>query len=42
MDKFEALWAYQTEDLKAEAIATAIKRSPTRQKVEKTVENFYS
>ncbi|MBQ3278631.1 MAG: hypothetical protein IJG94_05660 [Clostridia bacterium] len=38
MDKFEALWAYQTEDLKAEAIATAIKRSPTRQKVEKTVE----
>ena len=38
MEKFEALWAYQTEDLKAEAIAIAIKRSPIRQKVEKTVE----
>jgi predicted nucleic acid-binding Zn-ribbon protein len=35
MDKFEALWAYQVEDMKADAIATAIKRSPTRQKLEK-------
>ena len=33
---FEALWAYQTEDLKAEAIATEIKRSPTRMKLEKS------
>ena len=32
---FEALWAYQQEDLKAEAIATAIKKSPTRQKLER-------
>lgn len=35
MDKFEALWAYQVEDMKADAIASAIKRSPTRQKLEK-------
>ena len=35
MEKFEALWAYQVEDMKADAIATAIKRSPTRQKLEK-------
>ena len=35
MDKFEALWAYQAEDMKAEAIANAIKGSPTRQKLEK-------
>ncbi|MBQ9211507.1 MAG: hypothetical protein IJ153_07405 [Clostridia bacterium] len=33
---FEALWAFQTEDLKAEAIATEIKRSPTRVKLEKS------
>ena len=32
---FEALWTFQTEDLKAEAIATEIKRSPTRMKLEK-------
>ena len=32
---FEALWNYQTEDLKAEAIATEIKRSPIRMKLEK-------
>ncbi len=32
---FETLWNYQTEDLKAEAIATEIKRSPTRMKLEK-------
>jgi len=36
MDKFEALWAYQAEDIKADAIATEIKRSPTRQKLEKS------
>ena len=35
MEQFEALWAYQTEDMKAESIANAIKRSPTRQKLEK-------
>ena len=32
---FEALWTFQTEDLKAEAIATEIKRSPIRLKLEK-------
>ena len=32
---YEALWAYQTEDIKADAIAAAIRRSPTRQKLEK-------
>lgn len=36
MDKFEALWAYQTEDIKADAIANEIRRSPTRQKLEKS------
>ena len=35
MEKYEALWAYQTEDMKADAIANAIKRSLTRQKLEK-------
>ena len=35
MEKFEALWAYQVEDMKADAIAAAIKRSPIRQKLEK-------
>lgn len=35
MEKFEALWAYQEEDMKADAIAAAIRRSPTRQKLEK-------
>ena len=35
MEKYEALWAYQTEDMKADAIALSIKRSPTRQKLEK-------
>lgn len=35
MEKFEALWAYQEEDMKADTIAAAIKRSPTRQKLEK-------
>ena len=35
MEQFEALWAYQAEDIKADAIAASIKRSPTRQKLEK-------
>ena len=35
MEKFEAHWAYQEEDMKADAIAAAIRRSPTRQKLEK-------
>jgi len=35
MEKFEALWAYQAEDIKADAIAQSIRRSPTRQKLEK-------
>ena len=35
MDKFEALWAYQQEDMKADAISAAIRRSPIRQKLEK-------
>ncbi len=35
MDQYEALWAYQTEDMKADAIASAIKSSPIRQKLEK-------
>ena len=35
MDKFESLWAYQEEDMKADAIAAAIRRSPIRQKLEK-------
>ena len=36
MEQFEALWLFQAEDMKADAIASAIKRSPTRQKIEKT------
>ncbi len=35
MEQFEALWAYQAEDMKADAIAASIRRSPTRQKLEK-------
>ena len=35
MEQFEALWAYQQEDMKADAVAAAIKKSPTRQKLEK-------
>lgn len=35
MEQFEALWAYQAEDIKADAIAQSIRRSPTRQKLEK-------
>ncbi len=33
---FEALWTFQVEDLKAEAISTEIRRSPTRVKLEKS------
>lgn len=36
MDRFEALWLFQVEDMKADSIANAIRRSPTRQKLEKT------
>ena len=36
MDKFEALWTFQTEDIKADAIAKEIRRSPTRQKLERS------
>lgn len=35
MEKFEALWAYQAEDIKADSIANEIKRSPIRQQLEK-------
>ena len=35
MEKYDALWAFQEEDMKADAIAAAIRRSPTRQKLEK-------
>ena len=35
MEQFEALWAFQAEDMKADAIVAAIRRSPTRQKLEK-------
>ena len=35
MDRFEALWTYQTEDIKAENLANEIKRSPTRIKLER-------
>ena len=36
MDRFEALWLYQAEDMKADSIANALRRSPTRQQLEKT------
>ena len=36
MDRYEALWLFQVEDMKADSIANAIRRSPTRQKLEKT------
>ena len=36
MDKFEALWTFQTEDIKADAIANEIRRSPIRQKLERS------
>lgn len=35
MSQFEMLWAYQQEDMKADRIATDIRRSPVRQKMEK-------
>ena len=36
MNKFEALWTFQTEDIKADTIANEIRRSPTRQKLERS------
>lgn len=36
MDQFAALWEYQIEDMKADAIANEIRRSPVRQKLEKS------
>ena len=36
MEQLEMLWAYQQEDMKADRIALNIRRSPTRQKLEKS------
>jgi uncharacterized protein len=36
MEQLEMLWAYQQEDMKADRIALDIRRSPTRQKLEKS------
>lgn len=36
MEQLELLWQYQQEDMKADSIANDIKRSPTRQKLEKS------
>ncbi|MBR2824254.1 MAG: hypothetical protein IKE24_11280 [Clostridia bacterium] len=36
MSNFEALWTFQTEDIKADTIANEIRRSPTRQKLERS------
>ena len=36
MDKMEQLWNYMQEDIKADKIDTEIRRSPLRQKLEKT------
>ncbi len=36
MERFEALWAFQAEDIKADNIANEIKRSSTRQRLEKS------
>lgn len=36
MEKMELLWAYMEEDMKADRIASNIRRSPLRQKLEKT------
>ena len=36
MEKFDALWNYQSEDIKADQIANEIKRSTTRQRLEKS------
>ena len=38
MDQFEALLAFQEEDMKADRMAAAIKNSPIRQRLEKTRE----
>lgn len=35
MEQLEMLWAYQAEDMKADAIANEIRRSPTRMELEK-------
>lgn len=35
MEKMELLWAYMEEDMKADRIASEIRRSPLRQKLEK-------
>ena len=34
--QLELMWQYQQEDMKADRIASEIKRSPLRQKLEKT------
>ena len=36
MEKMEQLWAYMQEDIKADRLESDIKRSPLRQKLEKT------
>lgn len=36
MNNYEALWTFQTEDIKADQIANEIMRSPTRQRLEKS------
>ncbi len=36
MEQLEMLWAYQQEDMKADRIALEIRRSPTRQQLEKS------
>ena len=35
MEQLNMLWAYQQEDMKADRLANEIRRSPTRQKLEK-------
>ena len=36
MDRMEQLWNYMQEDIKADKIDSEIRRSPLRQKLEKT------
>ena len=36
MEQLNMLWAYQQEDMKADRLAAEIRRSPTRQKLEKS------
>lgn len=36
MEQYEALWAYQEEDMKADAVASDLKHSALRQQLEKT------